>query len=162
MRILAVADIGAKNVFNAQTVLAFFFTHQFVVNTTSLITAFYWQTALQRAGASVFNNCCKPQVGSLINLLAKLKVPAIIVFVIWTLLFITTIALLFINVVLAFAMFAIMVLTSQGVTIFYVYSGAKIISLVGGNSSIRASKKSPVRENQGYIVLTYLTGLSYG
>ena len=65
MRILAVADIGAKNVFNAQTVLAFFFTHNFVVNTTSLVTAFYWQNALKRAGASLFNCCGTSHISNL-------------------------------------------------------------------------------------------------
>jgi hypothetical protein len=39
---LAVADIGAKNVFNAPAVLAFFITHHYMIMVIGLLCAFYW------------------------------------------------------------------------------------------------------------------------
>ena len=55
VRILAVSDLGAKNVFSTQDVIAFLITHEFTIVTISLLTTFYWQTALHRAGVNLFN-----------------------------------------------------------------------------------------------------------
>jgi hypothetical protein len=42
VRILAVADSGAKNVFTTEAVLSFYYTHYYIIVTVSLITGFYW------------------------------------------------------------------------------------------------------------------------
>ena len=75
-----------------------------------------------------------------------MKIPAIIIFVIWVLFYLLAIAFSFFNVTASFLLLVLLIITSQFITAFFIYSGIRIILLVAGNNSIRASKRSPVSE----------------